>query len=452
MLGGSAAFAALAGLVLTSMTPVGPASGTEPLPELIRNADDAVAEVEVQLADHTELDRLVDTGVDLDHAAHLNDDGTLTAHAVISDGEAEALRARGFAVGTTIHDGEDTEEVLAERDATIAAAVEENEEFAAAADAATVSDVKIIRADYYTSFGVGYLSVEAKWANGQTNSSALTVQRDSGPGTAMGSGGSQNITRFVDANVYLYHRGAAVVSTRPDTVQITSPTGDVATAKVTDWLPIEGEPEVSPDYQSDFITSYLTPTELYDRIHALAAQYPQIAEIVELPNQTNGYRRLAQAVLGTANASRVGIDSTAWGHEGGNDLRMAFTNPGTADSPLSVAVAEDDITVSLATNASGTVTSTAAQVVAAINADPAASALVTAYTYRGNAGAGVVAPVAFTSLSDGLSAPDSVSRDPQTVYAIRIGKVRDGSKPGVLAYAQEHAREWVPPLVTIETA
>ncbi|MDF2574039.1 MAG: zinc carboxypeptidase, partial [Agromyces sp.] len=451
-LGGVAAVAALGGLVLTSLIPIGPAAGTETLPDLMHDANEEVGVVEVVLPDQTELDRLVDTGVDLDHGAHLNPDGTITAHAVISDGEAEALRARGFAVGKTVHDEDDTESVLAERDATIAAAVEENEEFAAAADSAAVSDVKIIRADYYTSFGVGYLSVEAKWASGQTSSAQLTVQRDSGPGTEPGSGGTQNISRFVDAGVYLYHRGAAVVPTRPDTISITSPTGDVATAKVNDWLPIEGEPEVSPDYQSDFITSYLTPTELYDRIQALAAEYPEIAEIVELPNETNGYRRLAQAVLGTANASRVAIDSDAWGHEGGNDLRVAMTNSGAADQPLSVDVAGNDITVSLATDSAAVVTSTAAQVVAAINASPAASALVTAYTYRGNAGAGVVAPVAATALSDGLTAPASVSRDPQTVYAIRIGKVRDGSKMGVLAYAQEHAREWVPPLVTIETA
>ncbi|MEV1131349.1 M14 family metallopeptidase [Agromyces sp. NPDC049794] len=451
-LGGLATVAAVGGLVLTSLMPIGAAAGSETPPELMHDAHEEVGVVEVVLPDQTELDRLVGTGVDLDHGVHVNPDGTITAHAVISDGEAEALRARGFTVGKTVHDEDDTESVLAERDATIAAAVEENEEFAAAAESAAVSDVKIIRADYYTSFGVGYLSVEAKWAGGQTSSAQLTVQRDSGPGTELGSGGTQNISRFVDAGVYLYHRGAAVVPTRPDTISITSPTGDVATAKVNDWLPIEGEPEVSPDYQSDFITSYLTPTELYDRIQALAAEYPEIAEIVELPNETNGYRRLAQAVLGTGNASRVAIDSTAWGHEGGNDLRVAMADPGAADSPLDVTVAGDDITVSLATNSAGAVTSTAAQVVAAINASPAASALVTAYTYRGNAGAGVVAPVAATALSDGLNAPSTVSRDPQSVYAIRIGKVRDGSKMGVLAYAQEHAREWVPPLVTIEAA
>ncbi len=36
--------------------------------------------------------------------------------------------------------------------------------------------------------------------------------------------------------------------------------------------------------------------------------------------------------------------------------------------------------------------------------------------------------------------------------AIRIGRYRDGSRLGVIAYTQEHAREWVPPLVTVETA
>jgi hypothetical protein len=55
-------------------------------------------------------------------------------------------------------------------------------------------------------------------------------------------------------------------------------------------------------------------------------------------------------------------------------------------------------------------------------------------------------------LTDGLEAPASVSREPHPVYAIRIGAHRDATKPGVMAYAQEHAREWVPPLVTVETA
>ena len=108
-IGGSAVLAALLGLTLTTLTPLGAAAGSEPPPELTRDAGDEVSVVEVNLADHTELDRLVDTGVDLDHAAHLNPDGTITAHAVISEGEADALRARGFSVGVTLHDEDDTE-------------------------------------------------------------------------------------------------------------------------------------------------------------------------------------------------------------------------------------------------------------------------------------------------------------------------------------------------------
>ena len=450
LIGRATALACGATLVAATLT-APTAVGTEPLPELIRDATEEVSVLEVVLSDVGELDRLVDTGADLDHHVHENPDGTITAHVVAGPSEQAALKARGFRFADTVHDEEDTEAVLAEREATLSAARAENTAFAAEVAAAEVSDVKIIRADYYTSFGQGFLSVEAKWAGGQGSSAQLTVQRDSGAGTAIGSGGSQNISRFVDAGVYLYHRGSAAVETRPDTIQITSPTGDVATAKVTDWLPLEGDDAFGPNYQKDFITSYLTPTELYERIHALAEEFPQISEIIELPEKTNGYRRAAQALLGSASSNRVAIDSLAWGHEGGNDISVSFVDPGAADQPLSVSVSGSTITVSLATNASGGLTSTAAEVAAAINADAAASELVEAYTYRGNTGAGVVA-AGSADLTDGLSAPATVSRDPHPVYALRIGKHRDGSKPGVLAYAQEHAREWVPPLVTIETA
>ncbi len=440
-----------AALVLTSLAPVQAATTTAPATDLVRDADEPATVVELVVADTAELDRLVSTGVDLDHGVHANENGSLTVRAVVTSSERAALQAKGFRVGATVQSPADTQAVIAERDAAIAAAVAANDTFAAAAAAESVSDVKVIRADYYESFGVGYLSVEAKWAQGQSSSAQLVVERDSGPGTALGSGGSQNISRFVDAGVYLYHRGAAQVGQRPDSIRVVSPTGDSTVVKVTDWLPVDGEDAWGGAYERDFITSYLTPTELYQRIQALAAEFPAISEIVELPHQTNGYRRHAQAVLGAANASRIGIDSRAWGHQGGNDIRVELVAPTGPNAPLAVAVTGSTITVSLASNASGGVSSTAAQVVQAINASPPASALVQAYTYRGSVGNGVVAPATAT-LTDGLSAPSSVSRDPQTVYAIRIGKVRDGSKTGVLAYAQEHAREWVPPLVSIETA
>ncbi|MEV6816429.1 M14 family metallopeptidase [Micromonospora sp. NPDC051296] len=432
-----------------------PAAPTVPPADLGRLADEKANVVEVLLADNAELDALVATGVDLDHHVDRTEDGGIVVHAVVTGNEVATLTAAGYTFGKVLHTAADSEARIAEREATIAEHIADNQDFSAAAGMAAraaVSDVKIIRADYYTNGTTQVLSVEAKWAQGQTVTTALTVQRDSGPGTEIGSGGTQSITRFVDGGVYMYHRGAANVTSRPDYVRITSPTGDVAVAKVKEWLPISGDSPEGPGYQKDFVNSYLTPTELYDRIKNLAQQYPSLSEIVELPYKTNGYRRKAQAVLGTANASRVGVDSLAWGHEGGNNVSVQLANPGVADSPLLVKVLGTDVMVSLATNASGAVTSTAAEVVAALNASPEAGALLQAYTYRGNAGTGVVATAGKTMLTDGLLAPASVSRDPHSVYAIRIGKHRDGSKLGVLAYAQEHAREWVPPLVTVETA
>ncbi|SCL72180.1 M14 family metallopeptidase [Micromonospora peucetia] len=435
---------------------VSPASAVipaaEPSVELVRVADEEANVVEVLLAGTAQLDALVATGVDLDHHVTRTEDGVV-AHAVVTATEATALTRAGFTLGKVLHRPADARARVAEREATIAGHVAQNREFAAATfgpAASAASDVKIIRADWYTSGTDQILSVEAKWAQGQTAADTLTVERDSGPGTAIGSGGTQTISRFVDAGVYLYHRGAANVTSRPDRIRITSPTGDVAVAKVREWLPTPGSGPEGPGYQKDFVTSYLTPTELYARIHQLAAQFPRLAQVVELPHKTNGYRRHAQAVLGAATDSRVAVDSLAWGHEGGNDISVELADPGTANAPLSVAVTGRAVRVTLGTDAAGTVTSTAAQVVAALNAD--AGTLLRAYAYRGSPGTGVVAPAARTPLTDGLSAPASVSRDPHPVYAIRIGKHRDGSKLGVLAYAQEHAREWVPPLVTVETA
>lgn len=62
---------------------------------------------------------------------------------------------------------------------------------------------------------------------------------------------------------------------------------------------------------------------------------------------------------------------------GGNSIRVAHVNDG-ASQPLTVTVSGNDITVHLATNGASAITSTANDVVAAVNADAPASALVQA--------------------------------------------------------------------------
>ena len=259
---------------------------------------------------------------------------------------------------------------------------------------------------------------------------------------------SIQLRTFIDAGEYQYHYRQVSVDGRPGRIVVTSNLGGSDTTYATEWVPDQGK--IKP-YQTGFVDHYMDPTELYDRIESLAAEFPDLAEIIELPYLTNGYRRQAMGLLGSANSNRVVITSNAWGYEGGNGIVVETLNPGSPNTPLSVSVSGNTISISLATDAGGALTSTAAQVIDAINADPAASALIRADKYRLNAGTGVVAPQSIT-LSDYLSAPASISREPWRVRALRIGLHRDGSKVGVLMYAQEHAREWQTPLVVVETA
>ena len=231
---------------------------------------------------------------------------------------------------------------------------------------------------------------------------------------------------------------------------------------MTAWASATLPPRVAT-FQKDFITKYMDPTESYERLDGLAAQFPDIAEIVPLPHKTDGYQRPAMAMMAGTTASgsnpnatnaplAVQLFSKAMGHLGGNLITAEFKAPGVPNAPLTVQVTDMDIVVNLATNAEGAPTSTAAQVVAAINASAPASALVTAHTYLNNAGAGIVPARAKVQLSDFLAAPAHVQKGPFDMRVLRIGKQRDGTKTGVFIYCQQHAREWVTPITCVETA
>lgn len=327
--------------------------------------------------------------------------------------------------------------------------------------AQAVADVVTVgRADFFTSKGQGFLSVEAKTSEGLSSGVTLTVAWDTGPGTPMGSGGTTTLSRYVDAGVYMYHRELFTVGEpgaegpRPHKVLVTSNLGGEDTAYVSDWLVSGNSLRENPAYQWDFISGYMDPTELYERAEALAAEFPEIAEIVYLPNKTVGYRRHAQAILGSTSSSQraraVVVTSLAWGHEGGNDLSVEIAAPGEPNQLLSVQVIDETlIRINPASDAAGEITSTAAEVIAAVNST--AGYLVYTHTYRGNAGDGLVQPFGPVQLTDYLQGAQ-ISHDPWQVRILRIGKHRDGSKPGVLIQPQDHAREWVTPLASMEAA
>lgn len=115
-----------------------------------------------------------------------------------------------------------------------------------------------------------------------------------------------------------------------------------------------------------------------------------------------------------------------------NDLRYKADDPGTGgnattityvvagnNTALSVSVAGTAITVNVATDGAGAPTSTAAQVMAAVNAHAAASALVTAFNATGNDGTGVVTAMAALSLQGAVN--DDWARGSSSWRRVRQG-------------------------------
>ncbi|MFM2091071.1 MAG: hypothetical protein RLZZ127_1560 [Planctomycetota bacterium] len=86
----------------------------------------------------------------------------------------------------------------------------------------------------------------------------------------------------------------------------------------------------------------------------------------------------------------------------GNDIAVILRDPVANSAALSVSVTGKVITVNLATNGSGVITTTAAQVITAIGANTAANDLVTVANTGASTGAGVVAALLQTYLADGV--------------------------------------------------
>ncbi|MDF5751544.1 M14 family zinc carboxypeptidase [Spongiactinospora sp. TRM90649] len=411
-------------VVLTIVLATFPAAGPS-LPAVAGPTDpEPVSLVTLSVPDQAAMERLVATGADLTERVRPQADGSVQVDAVVTDSQLAAYRPLG---------------------ATLAPKAAPQAKRAPTAGAAQ-DQIVIERAVWFKSRAGYFLSVEASSSAG--GEAALSVSWKGKRGTS----GQAPLVPYVDVGSYLGHQFSTPVpaTEQPQWVTVTSATGGKADAKVSEWPDGERPDRNRPGYQKDFITQYMPPAQLNQRVKDLHKRYPKLTDIITLPNRTNGYRRHAQAVIGTPPGAAIVATSNAYGSEGGNDLGVELVDPGAADRPLRVTVNGKQVSVSLATDASGKPVSTAAQAAAAINAT--AGSPVRASVYQNDPGQGVLAPVPLTQLTDSLKAPADVSRAPARVLALRVGVHRDGSRPGVLAYAQEHAREWVTPLVTIETA
>jgi hypothetical protein len=423
-----------------------------------------------------------------DHYLRHNPDGSVTVTVFGRARQFAALRDAGYALGSTIEGPTSWESRIDELRAGRRA---ERRSDAAALDAplkitSHEDEIVVLRVDYFENYAGRFLSVEAKdRLGGSTPEGAtytgptLSLSWNTGPGTPIDSAPrtmSVNIDPDTTPDTYIEHRQLVRIGDAgssapppPTRIRIGSSTGQTREADVNVWLG-GGLPPMGSHFLRDFTTHYMDPTEVYARLGKLATEFPNIARLVRLPYKTNGYQRRAQATMAgatpsgntvpaEAQAGAVVLTSRAWGHEGGNDITAEFRKPDTANSPLGVSVRGDDIVVKLATDATGAPSSTAQQVIQAINSHRAASRLVVAVTYRGNDGAGVVAPRAKGPLSDFLSTGGNahVKRGPFEYSVLRIGKQQRGKKRGkqkvgVFLYCQQHAREWATPLTCLETA
>lgn len=111
----------------------------------------------------------------------------------------------------------------------------------------------------------------------------------------------------------------------------------------------------------------------------------------------------------------------------GNDITVRYVDPGAASAALSVSVSGSAITVNLATNAGSAITSTAAQVKAAIDAKAEAAALVTVANAAANDGSGVVTALAATNLAGGVGADYLAVESVEVEHEVVLESMTTGS-------------------------
>ena len=289
------------------------------------------AAIRLQLADDT-------YSIDFnDHYLRQNANGTVTVTVFGTAEELAEFAAAGFDLGTTIEGPETWRDRLADRQADVKAE--------AKADAAALGEtigttshedeIVVLRVDYFENYAGRFLSVEAKdrlggaTPTGSTYTGpALSLSWNTGEGTPISSTPrvmNVNIDPDTTPDTYIEHRelvriGDAGTSSppRPTMIRIGSETGASIEAPVQVWLG-GGLPPMKKKFMSDFTTRYMDPTEVYARFDELAAEFPNLAEMITLPNKTNGYQRRAQALMaGLTSPTATGNLGTTTGDAGGH--------------------------------------------------------------------------------------------------------------------------------------
>lgn len=389
-------------------------------------AGEELSLVRVELPDQAMFDELVASGADI-AARPSTGDGRVLVDLVLTDSQLETLTARGARTVQIIqHESDAATRYTQKRQAQQA------------------DTLHFLSAYWWTTDGQTFLETRVATTAIADPDVELTVTWT----TADGTTGSFALQRFEDAGEYQYHVAEPQpLPAQPTKVSATSSLGGVSRTLTPALWPGATPPEMPTGYQKDFVDAYMTPTDIKARLARLARQYPNLVDLVNLPHKTQGYRRTASVYVGDPANAAIVVESVKFGDEGPNGWQVKTVAPGKPNRPAQATWRDRVLTVSLATDSTGAAISTTDQIAALITAR---------FPQRFNAfvedgSAGKVMPVAGpVTLDNGLDG--SIAQKPWTVQALRIGVHRDGSRIGVLAYSQEHAREWATPLVTLEFA
>ncbi|MGH3501838.1 MAG: M14 family zinc carboxypeptidase [Nocardioidaceae bacterium] len=455
-IGGAATFALVAALLAAAPTEAAPggAGHDDNHNAGVSLGASQTALVRLQLPGHEMLDRLVARGADMAGTPHESGDGVL-ADVVVTGAQLRKLRGHGATVQQVIErEGRGTVRYDASKAAQHRRIVRQlgtHRNASAAAPTVNSDTLHFLKANWWTSQGQTFVQTEvATTATADVDLEITVTWR-----TADGRTGSFPLVRHEDAGRYLYHynRRPEPLPAQPVQLTATSSRGGVKATTPSEWAG-EQPPSHPEGYQSDFITSYMNPEDVRARMHRLARQYPDLVDLVDMSHKTHGYRRTATAYLGDPDDAAVVVESVKYGNQrmqGGpvNGVQARSIDPGKPNRALRAHFGRRMLTISLATDSTGAIISTTDDVAAFVKAK---------FPRRFNAfvedgSSDKTMPVAGpVRLDSHLDAPAGVPHHPWQLQALRIGYHRDGSRIGVLAYSQEHAREWATPLVTLEFA
>ena len=278
---------------------------------------------EIKLPNKAAAQSLIDRGFDLGDGLDQSNPDYVKATVVATPDEQAQLTALGYPPVDTLETPADVDALRAQRQSTIdSETAMKNALNSAKADknkSAAVGTVRAQRADYWEDADGRSISVEGTTRNagshGHAARSAPTtahadrrlVRRQRQPDR------HRHMQAYLDTDVtpippYLYHvdrsalGDASTIGTpMPAFIRISAPNGDVAQLDVKKWVG-NGAPQYAAGFQQDFMTHYVDPQESYKLMSDLAAQYPNISQVYDLPNKTPGYQRQAQTVVGTADA------------------------------------------------------------------------------------------------------------------------------------------------------